>query len=290
MQMKVTHLAFSDESQHNLGRFRGVGILSLPAENAAHISEDIQRRLENSEVTEAKWKKVRSARDRFAALKIIDVCLEEAFQGHLRVDVLIWDTQDTRHKLPGRDDNANLRNMYIQLFKNVLRKRWPIESTWQLFPDENSAIDWDYVRNTLRNTDRFTERAVTIFGFEWADMRVHFNLVEISEVSSKGVPLAQAADLFTGMGVFSYEHHDVYKAWQRQTSLQYELIPSEPIDFTSKEEEHAHVLDEFYQRVSKAGLGISIGLGLHTRNPACPINFWPYKPQRKDDKAPTRRK
>jgi len=288
--MQITHLAFSDESQHNTGRFRGIGMLSLPAEHAARISAEIRHQLETSNVTEVKWKKVRGARDRFAALKVLALCVEEAWQGHLRVDVLIWDTQDQRHKLPGRDDNANLRNMYIQLFKNVMRNRWPMESVWQLFPDENSALDWKYIKGTLRNTDRFAEKEKTLFGNDWINLRTHFNLVDIAEVSSHEAPLAQAADLFAGMGVFSYEYHDTYSAWERQNSLQMELLPSEPLVFTSKEEEHARVLNEFLRESRRRGFNILNTSGLHTPNPTCAINFWLYRPQRKDDKAPLRGK
>jgi hypothetical protein len=180
--------------------------------------------------------------------------------------------------------------MYIQLFKNVLRKRWPIKSTWQLFPDENSVLDWRYIKNTLRNTDRFIEKETTILGDDWINLRAHFNLVDIAEVSSRETPLAQSADLFVGMGIFSYEHHDTYLAWERQNSLQMELLPSDPLVFTSKEEEHARVLNEFLQVTRRRGFKILNTSGLHTPNPTYAINFWPYRPQRKDDKAPIRGK
>lgn len=290
--MTTTHLAYSDESQHNTGRYHGICMVSLPAEHAARIVAEIEARLVESEVTEVKWKKIKGARDRFAALKVINICVQEARQGHLRLDVIIWDTEDDRHKLPGRDDRANLKNMYIQLFKNVLRKRWPIESTWQIFPDENSIIDWAYVRNTLANTDRFTSQKPNLLGEEWLSLRTHFNIFEIAEISSREICLAQVADLFAGMGVFSYEHFGIYQAWARKNSQQLELITTTDENFTSKEEEHSRTLYEFNQQTAKYRMGISItsSHGLSTRNPSCPINFWPYHPQHKYDKAPIRQK
>ncbi|MFH2103224.1 MAG: DUF3800 domain-containing protein [Chloroflexota bacterium] len=291
--MSTTHLAYSDESQQNIGRFHAIGMLSLEAEHAKSISSSIQSKLAQSEVDEAKWKKIKGARDRFAALKICDICVQEAHQKRLRVDVLIWDTQDERHKIVGRDDKKNLENMYIQLFKNVFRKRWPITSTWQVFPDENSAIDWSYLRNTLANTNRFTDQKPNLLSEEWTEISAHFGIHEIAAVSSRDTHLAQAADLFAGMGVFSYEHYDVYKTWERQNSSQPELFESNPPQsFSSKVEEHSRVLSNFFAQARKYSLGISLNSfgGLCTPNPSNPINFWFYRPQYQYDKAPIRKK
>jgi hypothetical protein len=290
--MITTHLAYSDESQHNIGRYRGICMVSLPAEQGVRIVNEIEKKLVESDVTEVKWKKIKGARDRFAAIKLIEICVQEAIQGHLRLDVIIWDTKDERHKIQGRDDQANLQNMYIQLFKNVLKKRWPINSTWQIFPDENSIIDWDYIQNTLANTDRFTSQKPNLLGDEWLSLRTNFNIYEIAEVCSRDIFLAQVADLFSGMGVFSYEHFGVYQSWERKNSEQPELIITKEESFTSKEEEHSRTLNEFKKETTKHRLGISLksSQGLKTHNPSGPINFWLYQPQHKYDKAPIRKK
>lgn len=288
--MKTTHVAYSDESQHNIGRYRAIGMISLPVEHIGRISTNIQQELNQSEVAEARWKKIKGARDRFAAQKVINICLQEARQKNIRADVVIWDTHDKRHAIQGRDDNKNLHNMYVQLFKNVLRKRWSIESTWQIFPDENSIIDWSFVKNTLANTDRFTARKANLLGDDWLTLRTHFGIVEVSEVSSKEVYLAQAADLFAGMGVFSYEYLKIYQSWVRQNSPQIEMFESKARTLTSKEEEHSRVLHEFALQVNKYSLGVSITTshGLYTNNPSNPINYWFYRPQYNYDKAPIR--
>jgi hypothetical protein len=291
--MSTTHLAYSDESQQNIGRFHAIGMLSLQAEHAKRISSSIQSELAQSEVTEAKWKKIKGARDRFAAQKILDICVQEARQKRLRVDVLIWDTHDERHQILGRDDKKNLENMHIQLYKNVLRKRWPIISTWQLFPDENSAIDWSRIRNTLANTNRFTDQRANLLQDEWTTLSTHFGVHEIAEVSSRDTHLAQAADLFAGLGTFSYEYFDVYKSWERQNSSQPELFESSPPqEFSSKEEEHSRVLNNFIVQAKKYSLDVSFNSfgGLCTPNPSNPINFWFYRPQHEYDKAPVRNK
>ncbi len=289
--MSTTHLAYSDESQQNIGRFHAIGMLSLQAEHAKRISSSIQSELVKSGVEEAKWKKIKGARDRFAAQKILDICVQEARQKQLRVDVLVWDTHDKRHQILGRDDKKNLENMHIQLYKNVLRKRWPITSTWQLFPDENSAIDWSHLRNTLANTNRFTDQKSNLLQDEWSTLSTHFGLHEIAEVSSRDTHLGQAADLFAGMGTFSYEYFDVYKSWERQNSSQPELFESStPQEFSSKEEEHSRVLSNFIAQAKKYSLDVSLNSfsGLYTPNPSNSINFWFYRPQNQYDKAPVR--
>ncbi len=288
--MPVTHLAYSDESQQNIGRFHAIGMVSLKAECAKQISDDIQNILSESEVREAKWQKIKGARDRFAAIKIFDLCLSEACKNILRIDVLIWDTNDSRHKIVRRDDNKNFINMYIQLFRNVFRKRWPNNSTWQVFPDENSVIDWAYIRNTLANQNRFTNEKELLFPKEWFKLNTDFGICEIVGIDSKNNYLAQAADLFAGMGVFSYEHYDIYKKWEILNPAQPKLFNIESSStLSSKEEEHSCVMNTFLSRAQNHHMGISIkSNGLSTHNPLKPINFWLYTSKRPNDKAPIR--
>ncbi|MGP8330365.1 MAG: DUF3800 domain-containing protein [Methanosarcinaceae archaeon] len=288
--MNTTHIAYSDESKHNTGRYRSISMVSMPADRVAEITLRIKTKLIESDVNEAKWSKVKNARNRFAAIKLLSICSEETYKKNMRLDVLIWDTEDERHKLPGRDDLANFKNMYIQLLKNVMRKRWSMDATWQFFPDENSIIDWKHFRNILANTNRFTNKKANLFTDEWRDISHHFNILEIAEVSSKETMLVQIADIFAGIGVFSYERHAVYEAWKRQNSEQIEMFPSKPVKFTKKEEEQSLVFHHFLQNSAKYRLEISNKEGLRTYNPANPINFWLYQPQRKSDKAPRRKK
>ncbi|MBC7249932.1 MAG: DUF3800 domain-containing protein, partial [Anaerolineae bacterium] len=146
--MECTHVAYSDESFYNRGRYRSIAMVTLEADSSEPFSRSVRRLLDESEVKEFKWQKLRQARERFAAQKLVDFVIEKALLGILRVDVLTWDTEDSRHKIQGRDDIANLQRMYYHLFKDAL-KRWPGDSTWRLYPDENSALDWETVRDYL---------------------------------------------------------------------------------------------------------------------------------------------
>ncbi len=147
---KVTHVGFSDESNWNKGRFRSLGLVTLPADQLNYINDKVRHLFEESGVREFKWKELAGTKERFAAEKLCKFTLEWALKGYLRVDVLIWDIEDSRHRIPRRDDVVNLGRMYYHLFRNVLRKRWPNEAIWRLHPDEHTAMDWGTLEECLQ--------------------------------------------------------------------------------------------------------------------------------------------
>ncbi len=258
-------------------------------DQSGRISSRLQMALNESEVKEARWEKVRTAKYRFVAQKIIKICLEEAHQKALRIDVLIWDTMDERHVIIGRDDIKNFENMYIQLFKNVFRCRWPINRTWLVYFDQNSSVDWSRIRNILANTNRFANCEPNILPDGWEGVTIHFGIQGINEGNSEDFQLIQAADIFAGMGRFSYENIDIYKAWERQNSSQPVLFDYESIKcFSRSMQERSQVMYYFLDQARKFGLGITLDCGLCTKDPSNPINFWLYRPQHSYDKAPTR--
>ena len=58
----------------------------------------------------------------------MDFVIEQALQGALGEDVLTWDTEDSRHKIKGRDDIANLQRMYyrpLRPYTSILALRLP---------------------------------------------------------------------------------------------------------------------------------------------------------------------
>ena len=60
----------------------------------------------------------------------------------MRVDVLIWDMEDSRHKeVPDRDDKADFSRMYYHLLHSVLKLRWPDGARWLICPDQHGEMD-----------------------------------------------------------------------------------------------------------------------------------------------------
>jgi hypothetical protein len=120
MAVEVTHVAYSDETHHNVGRFKGIGVVTAAIQHATRASEEVKAILATASVSELKWEKLRTARDRMAAIRVTDWLFTRI--DVLRIDILTWDIEDARHRLQGRDDAANLQRMYHHLMNNVLRR------------------------------------------------------------------------------------------------------------------------------------------------------------------------
>jgi len=150
-ESEITHVGFGDESNWNTGRFRSLVLVTTAADHLEDVEDRARKLLEESSVSELKWKKLAGAKERFAANKMCKLAVEEACARQLRVDVLVWDIEDSRHNVPKRDDIANLQRMYYHLFRNVLRARWPHSAVWRLHPDEHTAMDWATVQDYLEN-------------------------------------------------------------------------------------------------------------------------------------------
>ncbi len=292
MSSAVTHIGFADESHWNEGRFRSLGLVTLPLNCLKFMESEVRRLLEESQVGEFKWKKLDGAKERFAAEKLCKFAVEKACPGQFRVDVLVWDIEDSRHKIAGRDDIANLGRMYYHLFRNVLRARWPNDALWRLCPDEHTAQDWGTLQDCLENISTGVEVEHSLFtgGQFRILLRREFGIEEIQAVSSGAHPLLQLADLFAGLAVFSRDKFDAYQAWLQLTSTQVCLFEEGDTSAgpSRSSRERFHVLKKFDELCKERKLGVSLKekSGLWTPQPQNPINFWLYEPQHPEDRAP----
>ncbi len=296
MSSKVTHIGFADESHWNTGRFRSLGMVTLCLDSLKTLDGEARCLLHESGVLEFKWKNLDGAKGRFAAEKLCRFAVEKASAGQLRVDVLVWDIEDSRHKIAGRDDIANLGRMYYHLFRNVLRARWPNNAVWRLCPDEHTALDWETLRDCLDNVSAGVEVERSLFtGDQFRiQLRQEFGIEEIQAVSSEAHLLLQLADLFAGLAVCSRDKFDDYQKWLQATSPQTLLFDDgDPSDDPSRSSlERFRVLKEFDRLCKQRKLGVSLETkrGLWTPQPQNPINFWMYEPQHPEDKAPQKGK
>lgn len=275
------HVAYADETQHNLGRHRGLSLITLSVENAIQVNQDLQQILQQSSVREFKWSNLRSARERFAALKIIEYIVQQAYESVLRVDVLTWDIEDSRHKVAGRSDTRNLRRMYYFLFKNVLCKRWNQSFIWRICPDENSSEPWSHLGYLNE-----------IFDWNTHELIAEINIAEIIACQSHESPLIQVADLLAGLAVYSRSSYTKFEEWSRQTSNENRnevKSNGKPMQQLSRaDHERCLILAQFNEQCKKYKMGVSLETmqGLRTFNPVKPMNFWWYEPQTEKDIAP----
>lgn len=288
-----THIAFADETNYSNGRYPGIGVVTLAISDFDAIQSSLADLLRESNVSEFGWKNLKSARYKFAALKMITFAVEQCREGRMRIDVLTWDTQDRRHAVLLPDKIANLQIMYYHLCRNVLRMRWPATSVWKLHPDEHTAMNWAEVESRLdyaswqiestRNLFRATSFGVVL--------RQDFNVTEVTEKSSYAEPLIQLADLFVGLAAFSRSSYDRYEVWKEEQAIQRSLFSAaSPINLSTSDRERfpvLHLLDSICKRY-RLGVSLATNRMLYTPDPANPINFWPYTPQHHNDRAPSR--
>ena len=292
MSSAITHVGFADESYWNTGRFRSLGLVTTSLRSLNVLDGELRSLLDESNVREFKWKKLKGAKERFAAEKLCKFAVDRASAGQLRVDVLLWDIEDSRHKIAKRDDIANLERMYYHLFRNVLRARWPDDAVWRLHPDEQKALNWKTMQDCLENRSVTVEVERSLFtgGQFRARLRREFGIEEIRSVSSEEHRLLQIADLFAGLAVFSRDKFDDYQRWLQTSSPQALLFNEDDASTISSRSsrERFSVLKEFNDLCKQSRLGVSLicKQGLWTPDPRNPINFWIYEAQHPEDKAP----
>jgi hypothetical protein len=292
----VTHHAFGDETKWNEGRFRGVGLLTLSAQHSAAFEAKAGQLLQESSVKELKWKGLKTARERHAAIKITNLILKGALAGECRVDVLSWDTHDKRHKIQGRDDLENLQRMYYHLLRTVLRKRWPSGSRWGFYPDEHTGIDWAKMEDFLgkKSSDAVIENNLLTFGQFHQRIRHEFQIEHIDQRSSAKTCLIQAVDIFVGLAVYTRDKGAAFYQWDTDTGVQkdlFETAEAKHAKINGTDEERFQLLRGFLKvcRAGKMGVSFVTKKCLHSPNPGKPINFWHYEPQHELDVAPTRK-
>lgn len=203
-------IGYSDESMHNEGRWRSIGLFSVLEWHDSRIKTEARELLKESGIEEFKWQKVKTAKYRFGAEKLINMIFPECQKGFARVDVLIWDTHDSRHNVQGRDDQENLRRMYFQLINNIVGFRWTRKHFWYFYPDEMLCMKWDTLQDCVNSRSIKLDKLIR--GFEMFSEEVGFKtskrVREIKPCDSRDESLIQIADLFAGMAAYSYNSYN----------------------------------------------------------------------------------
>ena len=283
----MEYVAYADESYARAERFRSICSFSFPLDNHDDIDSELTEVLEKSNVSEFKWKKLKSAKYRFCAEKIVKYIINNQPKYNLRIDVLIWDTHDDRHKVKSRDDRANFERMFFHLLKYSMKRR-ENNSGWSIFPDERVDIDWSTINECLNYVGVEREEIENpLFGNFLSDP--HYLVKEFREVQSHECPCCQIADLFAGISVYSKINYKRFAKWRESTNEGYSLFGSnDSIKLTNSEAERFKVLRFLNAACKKRNLGVSLKSEkcLFTYDPTNPINFWHYVPQHESDKAP----
>ena len=244
----ATHLAFCDETRYNVGRVRGLGMVSAPVSEMARLEGELRALLDASNVAECKWEKVRSARAAFAAAKLLRWGLDRAQEGLLRVDTLTWQAESDTQRAAALPYRARLRQMYARLLGVILPRRWPVGVRFAVVPDEQGLLAWDALAAALPHVTR------------------------IVPCRSQDQPLVQLADLFAGLAAYSRDRYTTYDRWLSQPPA----ARSTTAELSAADRVRCHLLDDFFTECKYRHLGVSLrtNWGLRTYDAAVPLGFW----------------
>lgn len=288
--MSTSFAAFSDESSHTASRFRSIAAVSLPVNIVLETQDYLSQILDSSNVNEFKWSDLTGARYRFCANKIIDYILDDIITNKGRIDVLIWDTHDERHDIPGRDDIQNYERMFFHLHKNLMERR-KLGAIWHVRPDERTDLNWSDIQSCLEAVGNWKEYFSHPLLEELYSRHYH-SIESFKEIDSEESQLIQVADLFAGMGAYTRKKPNVIKQLIKEDKRQEGLFntSSDSINISNNDRERFKVIKHLYTKCRGRKLGVSLSKYgyLNTPNPNYSINFWHYKPQHHKDKAPTR--
>lgn len=285
-----SHIAFADESNWRTGRFRSISLTTATAADARQFHLDLVQLRRNHGTEEFKWKSIH----REHGLGLADFLFGRL--GKIRMDVLIWDMEDSRHKdLGRRDDLSNFSRMYYHLLHHVLKRRWPDDACWLICPDENKEVNWRKLEECLNWKSWTFEHNLFTGGTAFPAAREFYNISEVRPSCSKKYPLIQLADLFAGLGAYSYTCFHKYEAWKAANSGQASVFSTETgysqdVSFSAIDKERLPILHHVRETAREKALPLSLktSRGLQTKNPKAPLNFWLYVPQRPEDRAPVR--
>ncbi len=284
---QLSHIGYLDDSRYNVGRYRSIALVTLAIKDYHHLVNLLKTQIEESEIREFKWERLKNAKYRFGAIKMINFAVKYVCSHLLRIDVVIWDIEDRRHKVIGRDDLENLQRMYYHLLNVVLSRRWPYGSVWKICPDENSAIPWERLKTSLQHTGGKPPSQIRLITGEKKLDQTKYSIQQLIQVKSHEEPLLQLADLFAGISIFSREKFEQY---QVSTGQQTMLENHDEFHSSNADVERFTVLCHLIQLCRSKSLEVQFqsARGLKTPNPNNPLNFWWYTPQSAKDKAPVR--
>ena len=283
------YTAYCDESSPTVGQFRSICAFSAPAAVVPDVRSSLNKLLSESGIREFKWNKLKDAKYRFGAEKIINYLLSTIGPLNLRLDTLVWDTHDERHDVPGRCDRKNFERMFFHLLRNSMTRR-ERQADWSIFPDERLEIDWNTIRDCLSHAGNWREYFEhPLLQSEFSEH--FFNIIEFEQTNSDTELGTQVADLFAGMAAFSRAQATTFAQWRSSSSDQAHLFEATPSPSLSKRlGERFQLIDRFDVccKARKHGVSLRTYGYLVTMDPSHPINFWHYVPQHHADRAPTR--
>jgi len=282
---------FSDESGYDgSNRYASLASISGTKTYTKELNTELQEILKRYNKKEIKFKKIKNTQTENIANEFIEASLKFINSGKVKVHILLWDKQDSRHSVQNRDDIKNMAKMYYKLIIQV-RNNWSVKNKWYFFPDEFEAINWKeeiapYIENTPIH--KIKKEQPILFQCMYDNTFSEFNTVK--ELESDKYPLIQLADLYAGMMRTSKKEIDFYHWYNESYTNEANLFDLKPqINISKSREPKYRVMKNFKDKSSlyKMGINLSSDKCFKTFTNKGGIVIWHYSPQNKYDKAPT---
>jgi len=295
MNDKQLFSAYSDESGTFDHRFQSIAIVSGEEDIINELRRKLQNELNDKKIYEVKFSEItgyQSPRAEVARQFINFAVKDFANYKRIRIDILTWDIQDSRHNIPNIDNVNNLQIMYYKVLEHMAGQ-WK-EIRWNFYPDTNSKVNWNEIIKylNLRSSSHLKLKQPTLINLLQDNQRLQFHKVE--PLDSVKEPLVQLADLFAGMARFSGEECPYCVQWlfsfggKNQLKLQTVRVKHSKSQSTRIKECRYQLIGELDNICKSCRLGVSLRTKkrLWTPNRTNPINFWIYEPKGDYDKAP----
>jgi len=289
--MEITHLAYSDESSHTTSdRYGAIAVISIKASIRQELESTLMP-LISQIPNEYKWEKFKNKKYLDASKEIFDELFNQAVKGNLRIDTIIWDSEDTRYYRNNTNYDSKLRVLYYLRLRDIFAKRWEANTNWEISIDNQRQIDCDQLKGFLKHYS-FNTLEETILGkaydmWELMQTPIKFQIGKLHQVDSKKESFIQIADIFAGMSAYSHNKSDELLEWLKFDGLQHpdahgNFQPTLGLPGIEKSEYKGRELWRFRFikhvqekcKTKKYQVSLSFKRGLHTFDPKSPINFF----------------
>lgn len=70
--------------------------------------------------------------------EILDILFNFADRGFLRVDTIIWETNDSRYPRNQTNSGEKLNVLYYLQLRNILSNMWGEKTSWHIYSDQQN--------------------------------------------------------------------------------------------------------------------------------------------------------
>ena len=262
-------------------------MIVIPKDHCRRVNDKLTEILEKYNLTTKrfKWNKFNSMGKVNALEEFLNYLFRLMFDDLVFIHTIIWDIKDSRHDILGRDDTKNLSLMYYKLIKNFAEDKLKNADTLTIYPDRNNSIDWNLIEDILPNDRIYNTKELSF-------CTAGYSKVFIEESNTSENALIQIADIFAGLARTSYEDYENYEKWLNQGQQTLFSYEKPKLEISSKDKYRFKIykyINEYCKRRSWT-VSLKTNKGFSTFDKHKPLNFWFYRPQHEEDKAPLKNK